>query len=138
MIHFKHFHDNHPNVVITIMIVLAVTFLLMFGALMQGCDYPPTVQLTASPAPTPTPDATPTPTENAPKEVAPAPKDIRVIDVRARGEVDVQADVLVFNQPLTLSLNGTGQGGSKAMCLEVTVVFAFVRITQNYPEGCQR
>lgn len=142
MLHFKRFHDAHPNIVVAMMIVMAVTFLLMFGALMQGCDHPPQITVTGSPSPTPTAQgdgentAAPTPTsEHQATILPPAQKNVEVVSVEAKGEVDATVRLRVHSEIITIHLSGNGDVGSQ--CFTVRFGWSLIRIDQSYPVGCK-
>lgn len=144
MLHFKRFHDAHPNIVVAMMIVMAVTFLLMFGALMQGCDHPPQITVTGSPSPTPTAqadDATAPPTAPPPTDqthatiLPPAQKNVEVVSVEAKGEVDATVRLRVHSEIITIHLSGNGDVGSQ--CFTVRFGWSLIRIDQSYPVGCK-
>lgn len=136
MLHFKRFHDAHPNLVVTMMIVMAVTFLLMFGALMQGCN--PNVAITSPVAQAD--DATNPPTATPPTDQAhatilpPAQKDVEVVSVEAKGEVDATVRLRVYGEIITLTLSGSGDAG--AQCFTVRFGWSLIRVDQTFPAGC--
>lgn len=137
MLQFKRFHDAHPNLVVAMMIVLAVTFLLMFSALMQGCS--PSVAITSPVAQADdatTPPTAPPPTDQTHATILPpAQKDVEVVSVEAKGEVDATVRLRVYSEIITIHLSGNGDVGSQ--CFTVRFGWSLIRIDQSYPVGCK-
>lgn len=135
----KAFKRHSPNATLIIASVLLGVILILFGALVQGCEgaqlqispMPPTATVAADQDGVDSAKAAPPPTTQ--------PSDIEVVGVEAKGNVNIKVTLKVFNETLTLTLNGNGQGDNnqKLGCFDVSFAWGFARLTQSYPKGCK-
>ncbi len=134
----KAFKRHSPNATLIIASVLLGVILILFGALMQGCEG---AQLQISPTHPPVADQN---GGNGDKAVTPPsttaqPSDIEIVSVKAKGDIDIEVILKIFNETLTLTLKGKGQGedGGASGCFDVSFAWGFAKLTQSYPKGCK-
>lgn len=141
----KAFKRKSPNATLIVASILLGFILILFGALMQGCEG---AQLQISPTHPPVADqdggngdkaATPPPATTQRSVHASEPSDIEVVSVKAKGDIDIEVILKIFNETLTLTLKGKGQGedGGASGCFDVSFAWGFAKLTQSYPKGCK-
>ena len=133
----KAFKRKSPNTALIVASILLGLILILFGALMQGCEG---AQLQISPTHPPVADQN---GGNGDKAATPPattqPSDIEVVSVKARGDIDIEVILKILNETLTLTLKGKGQGedGGASGCFDVSFAWGFAKLTQSYPKGCK-
>lgn len=131
----KAFKRHNPNTALIVAALLLSVMLILFGALMQGCEGAQVQVTPVHPSPAPVDG------ESAPVTPPPAPKqsDIEVVAVEATGKINAKVKVRIFGEVLTLALSGDGAGslGDGAGCFDVGLQWGIIQINQQFPSKCK-